>query len=184
MRSAGVPEIVWSWDCEWKECCDEDLRLACLAVPLSGCGNWISVNYAGQLGLTVDESGQPVVAVMTCSKETPVIDMYEGRKKSDPGSKENVRRGLWQSRRAFSGVEMLALTAPGASWKTSISPGPLEADRLFIVEGGTAEDKNGDIIGFNFRTSELAALSPGRVRVNLDKKTMSLKAFGAYKCPE
>lgn len=135
---------------------------------------------AGQMGLTVDAAGQPVVAVVTCSRATPEIVMFEGRKKSDPGSKENVSRGHWVARRALSGVTTLALTAPGENWKTTSSPGPLESDRLFIVNGGTLEDDNASLGGVNFRTGDLATLSPDKVQVY--GKTKSWSAFGAYKC--
>jgi hypothetical protein len=156
------------------------LTAGCLAASLSACGNWITVHDAGQIGITVDTAGQPVVAVMTCSKATPVIEMSEGRKKSDPDNKVSVSRGSWQARRAFTGVEKLALTAPSSSWKATGSPGRLESDRLFVVDGGTREDSNGSLGGVSFRTGDLAALSPDTVRVN--GKIKSLNAFGAYQC--
>ena len=65
-------------------------------VGLSACGNWTTYSTdAGQLGLTVDAAGQPVIAVMTCTKTTAAIDMFEGRKKSDPENKVSVERGDW-----------------------------------------------------------------------------------------
>jgi hypothetical protein len=156
--------------------------MACLVVPLSACGNWISVTDAGQLGITVDAAGQPVVEVMTCSKATPLIDLAEGRKKSDPASKANVERGRWTARRPFSGVAQLALTAPGSDWKTTKSPGALESDRLFIINGGTLEDDNATLVGVSFRTADLAKLTPDRVRVNLTGRTVSQRTFAAYTC--
>jgi hypothetical protein len=156
------------------------LGAACLVAALSACGNWITVHDAGQLGLTVDRAGQPVVAVVTCAKATPVIEMSEGRKKSDPDSKVNVSRGHWEARRAVAGVEKLALTAPGDAWKTKSSPGPLESDRLFLVDGGTLEDDNASLGGVSFRVGDLASLSPDKVQVN--GKIMSWSAFAADKC--
>jgi hypothetical protein len=156
--------------------------VACLVLPLSACGNWISVTDAGQLGITVDAAGQPVLEVMTCFKATPLIDMAEGRKKSDPASKVNVERGRWTSRRPFSGVTQFALAAPGADWKTTKSPGTLEPDRLFLIDGGTLEDDNANLVGVGFHTADLAKLSPGQVRVNLTGKVVSLRTFAAYKC--
>ena len=151
-----------------------------LAVCLSGCGNWISVTYAGQLGLTVDAAGRPVVAVFTCSKARPVINMAEGRKKSDPASKVNVERGTWQARRGFSGVQLLALTAPGQNWTPRSGPGRLQPGTLFIVEGGTVEVKDASLGGVDFRTKDLATLSPDEVQVN--GKIESWHAFGSYQC--
>lgn len=159
------------------------LSAACLAVSLSGCGNWIEgFTEAGQLGVTVDEAGQPVVAVMTCSAVRPVITMYEGRKPSEPESKENVKRGSWVARKAFSGVEKLPITVPGNAWKTTSSSGPLEADRLFVVEGFSVDDDLASVGGTSFRTGGLAALSPDQVRVN--GKVVSWTTFGAYQCAE
>jgi hypothetical protein len=158
------------------------LMVACLVVPLTACGNWISVTDAGQVGITVDAAGQPVLEVMTCSASTPLIDMSEGRKKSDPASKENVERGRWTARRPFSGVAQLALADPSSDWKMTKSPGALESDRLFIIGGGTVEDDNANLVGVSFHTADLAKLTPDKVRVNLTGKTVSQHTFAAYKC--
>jgi hypothetical protein len=156
------------------------LSTACLAVVLSACGNWITVTDAGQLGITVDAAGQPVVAVVTCSSARPQITLSEGRKKSDPDTKENVQRGSWEARRAFSGFAKLPVTAPGKNWKTTSSSGALEPGPLFVVDGGTVEDDNASLGGVSFRTEDLAELSPDQVQVN--GKIKSLSAFGAYQC--
>jgi hypothetical protein len=154
---------------------------ACVALGLSGCGNWISVTEAGQMGLTVDDAGRPVVAVMTCDKATPVVEMSEGRKKSDPDNAENVQRGGWQARHKYVGVERLALETPGPVWRTTTSgPGRLEPGTLFIVDGGTLEDDNASLGGVTFRVPDLARLSPDTVQVN--GKTTSWRAFGAHHC--
>lgn len=152
-----------------------------LVLGLSACGNWVmSVTDAGQVGITVDGTGRPVIVVVTCATARPVITMFEGRKSSDPESKHNVQRGSWQARRGFSGVEMLALSAPGEDWKTTSSPGPLEPGTLFVVEGGTAEDEHASLGGASFRAEDLPSLSPDDVQVN--GKSISLSAFGAYQC--
>jgi len=154
--------------------------VGCLALGLSGCGNWITVTDAGQVGLTVDGAGQPVLAVMTCDTARPVIELVEGRRKADPDNKPNVQRGSWEARRGFSHVQKLALTAPGDDWKTTRSPGPLEPGRLFVVVAGTVEDENASLAGVSFRTQDLARLSPDQVLV--DGKVESLRTFGAYEC--
>jgi hypothetical protein len=151
-----------------------------LALALSACGNWVTVSDAGQLGLTVDAAGRPVVAVVTCHPVRPVIGLYEGHKKTDPENKANVRRGGWQSRRPFSGVAKLTLTAPDPSWTTTSSSPTLERGRLFVVDGGTLEDENASLGGVSFHLEDLAALSPDTVRVN--GKAQSWQAFGAYRC--
>jgi hypothetical protein len=156
------------------------LSAACLTVGLSGCGNWITVNNAGHMGLTVDATGRPVVAVMTCSKATPMVSMDEGRKKSDAETAENVSRGSWQARHAYAGVEKLALTAPGALWKTTSNSGPLEHGTLFVVDGGTLEDDNASLGGVMFHVEDLGTLSPDVVEV--DGKITSWRSFAAYKC--
>jgi hypothetical protein len=158
------------------------LSAACLAVGLSGCGNWIEVHHAGLTGLTVDKAGQPVIAVMTCSKATPMIDMAEGMKKADAGKVPNVERGRWVARHAYSGVQLLAVNAPGKSWKTTRSPGVLEPGTLFIFDGGTREDDVASLGGVFFRLNDLAALSPDEVQVN--GKPMSWARFAAYDCKD
>jgi hypothetical protein len=154
---------------------------AACVLGLSACGNVIpDVTDAGQLGLTVDATGRPVIAVVTCSKTTVAIDMYEGRKATDPDTKVSVERGNWQARRAFAGVQKLAILAPGDSWKTNSGPGRLESTTHFYVEGRTTEVEYSTLGGTGFRTRDLAKLSADRVEVN--GKPMSWSAFAAYKC--
>jgi hypothetical protein len=152
----------------------------CLTVVLSACGNAIDITDAGQLGISVDEAGHPVIAVVTCTTSRPVISMFEGRKPTDPDSKPNVARGSWRARRAFSGVAKLSLTAPGQSWKTTSESGVLEPGQLFLVDGGTVEDDSASLGGVDFRPADLARLSPTQVRVN--GKVTSWRAFGRYRC--
>lgn len=161
--------------------CATALASAACLVALSSCGNVIpDVTDSGQLGLTVDAAGQPVIAVFTCSKTTVAIDMFEGRKKNDPGTKESVERGNWQARRAFVGVQKLAVMAPGDSWETNRGPGRLESTIHFYLEGRTTEVDYSSLGGTGFRTRDLARLSPDLVEVN--GKPMSWSAFAAYKC--
>jgi hypothetical protein len=87
--------------------------LGLLLTSLSACGNWISVTDAGRVGITVDPAGQPVIAVMTCARSTPVIGMAEGRNESDPDTEPNVERGRWRAQRAFTGVETFPVAGPG-----------------------------------------------------------------------
>jgi hypothetical protein len=153
---------------------------ATLAIGLSACGNWVTVTDAGQLGISVDPAGQPVVAVMTCSNARPVIGLFESRKKTDPDSKPNTRRGNWEARRPFAGVRKLAILAPGPTWKAASSLRSLERGKLFVLDGGTVEDSNASLGGASFRVDDLSALSPGDVLVN--GKTQSWSDFGRYKC--
>jgi hypothetical protein len=154
---------------------------AACVVGLSACGNVIpDVTDSGQMGLTVDATGQPVIAVFTCTKTTVAIDMYEGRKAADPETKESVQRGNWQARRAFAGVQKLAILAPGDSWKTISGPGRLESTTHFYLEGGTTEVEYSSLGGTDFRTRDLAKLSPDRVEVN--GRPMSWSTFAHYKC--
>jgi hypothetical protein len=164
-------------------------RRACLAavvsaaciLGLSACGNAVpDVTDAGQIGLTVDAVGQPVVAVVTCAKTTAAIDMFEGRKKSDPDDKVSVERGSWVARRAFAGVQKLTIAAPEAGWKAKNSPGTLEPGTLFVLEGRTTEVEYSSLGGASFHTRDLAKLSPDQVEVR--GKPMSWSAFAAYKC--
>ena len=154
---------------------------AACVVGLSACGNVLpDVTDSGQMGLTVDATGEPVIAVFTCSKATVAVDMFEGRKQNDPATKESVGRGSWQARRAFAGVQKLAIMAPGASWKTNSGPGQLESTTHFYLEGRTTEVEYSTLGGTGFRTRDLPKLSPDRVEVN--GKPMSWSAFAAYKC--
>jgi hypothetical protein len=146
----------------------------------TACGNAITVHHAGQLGITVDQAHRPVVAVMSCNRATPVINMAEGRRASDPDTKPNTERGAWKARTGFAGVQQFPLAAPGDGWATELDPGTLEPDRLFIVYGGTAEDENASLVQVSFRLQDLATLSPGQIRT--DGKVEPLATFGAYRC--
>ena len=154
--------------------------LGLLVAGTSACGNWISVTDAGRVGITVDPAGHPVIAVMTCGESTPVIGMAEGRKEADPDTEPNVERGRWRAQSAFAGVKTFPIAGPGENWVTVRSPGALETDRLFVVDGGTVEDEHASLGGVSFRIADLARLSPGQVKV--DAKIQSLSTFGAYQC--
>jgi hypothetical protein len=173
-RPAGSRKLLWSRTAAV-------MGLTLLTGGLTGgCGNLITVVDAGQLGITVDAAGGPVIAVMSCARATPVISMAEGRRPSDPDDQENVERGSWRARTSFAGVRQLPISAPGENWTTIGEPGTLESDRLFIVNGGTVEDDDASLTPVDFRTSDLARLAPGRVLVA--GKVESLEAFGAYRC--
>jgi hypothetical protein len=159
------------------------VALSLVLVGVSGCGNLISYpDKVGQVGITVDQAGHPVIAVMTCSKATPVIGMFEGRKPSDPDTKENVKRGSWRARTAFAGVRSLTPTAPDDTWVIASAPGTLEADRVFVIDASIAEKENTTMGGVSFRLSDLDRLSPDQVQV--DTGVQSLSTFSAYQCPE
>ncbi len=158
------------------------LALSLLAVGMSACGNAITVHHAGQVGITVDQSGQPVIAVMVCAKATPFVLLAEGRKESDPDTKENVQRGSWQARSGFSGVRMISLVDPSEDWVIRREPGKLQSERLFVVDGGTQEDDDAALIPVSFRLSDLSGLSQDQVRVG--EKVEPLTTFGSYRCPQ
>src|SRR5690242_15191114 len=149
--------------------------LSLLVGGLSACGNWISVTDAGRLGITVDAAGHPVLAVLTCRESTPVIGMAEGRKPSDPDTRPNVERGRWKARKAFSGVATFPVADARENWETVRGPGPLEAGKLFVVDGGTAEDEHASLGAVSFHDADLTHLRPGQVRV--DGKVEPLSTF-------
>lgn len=154
---------------------------ACAAgLVLTGCFNAITVTDAGRLGVTVDASGAPVLLVMLCEKSRPYVQLVEGRKGSDPESKANVERGEWSTDTTYRGVQKLTLAAPEAMWTTTKSPGALASDVLLIADGGTAEDDTASLVPVDFTPADLATLRPGQVLAG--GKTVSLDAFGSYRC--
>jgi hypothetical protein len=157
------------------------LLLGAFAVGLSACGNAITVHPAGQLGMTVDRAGQPVLAVMTCFRATPAIDLAEGRPEPDPGTQPNVQRGSWQARKGFSGVQRIAFATSGENWTSTKRPGTLEPGKLFVATGGTLEDKDANLAQVSFRAQDLARLTPDQVLVE-EGKVEPLSTFSAYTC--
>jgi hypothetical protein len=157
------------------------LVTAVCVVGLFACGNVIpDVTDAGQMGLTVDATGRPVVAVFTCSKTTVAVDMFEGRAKNDPGTKPSVRRGDWVALRPFAGVQKLSIMAPAGNWKTNSGPGRLESTTHFYLEGRTTEVEYSSLGGTGFVTRDLTRLSPDRVEV--EGRPMPWSTFAAYRC--
>jgi hypothetical protein len=77
-------------------------------------------------------------------------------------------------------VRNIALKKPEEGWLTTRDPGSLESDRLFIVGGGTVEDKYANLTPVDFRTPDLTRLSPDQVLVN--GKVEPISAFGDYRC--
>ena len=155
------------------------LALAVVA-GTSACGNAITVHHAGRLGITVDQRHRPVVAVISCDRATPVINLAEGRRASDPDTRPNTERGAWKARTGFAGVQQFPLAAPGDGWVTELDPGTLEPDRLFIVYGGTVEDEDASLAQVSFRLQDLTTLSPGQIRT--EGKVEPLATFSAYRC--
>ncbi len=150
-----------------------------LVLAASGCGNAAVVHDAGQLGITVDAAGRPVIAVMSCAKATVWVNLSEGRQESQPGDQPNVQRASWRSRSSFAGVRTLALTGDG-NWSSTGKAGSLQPDQLLVLGGGTAEDDDASLTPVSFRVSDLTGMSPDQVRI--EGKTESLAGFGTHRC--
>lgn len=154
-----------------------------LALAVSGCGNWITAHETGRVGITVDPAGSPVIAVLTCERSTPVVLMHEGRSESLADDEPNVQRGQWRAREPFTGVRTFSIADPGDQWRTDSTPGALEDDRLFIVDGGAVEDEDASLGGVTFRAEDLAAVTSDQVLVR-EGDLESLGAFGDYECSD
>ena len=160
------------------------LGLSVTVLTACGFGNSITVHQRGRIGVTVDETGRPVLAVLTCRKATPQVDLAEGRHDTDPPDRPNVQRGNWQARASFTGVQMLPLASAGPNWEqTGPRTGQLEPDRLFVAGGGTTEDDDAVLQQVTFRGRDLAGLDPGRVRVG-EGTVQSMDQFRAYRCAD
>jgi hypothetical protein len=156
---------------------------ACVAVVgLTGCFNAITVTDAGRVGVTVDAAGKPVLLVMLCDKGTANVQLAEGRKESDPATKQNVERGAWTAVREFRGVRELSLSRPGALWTPANGAGNLDPEGLLIAEGGTEEDDTASLVPVDFRPANLVRLAPGKVLTS--DGTVSRARFGRYTCQD
>lgn len=154
----------------------------CLAPLVSACGLMQGFTTVGRLGVSVDEDGEPVVAVMTCSEVRPVITMFDDGDKvaTDPESEQHIERGRWVAGAGFAGARRLSISTPDQTWDVTRSPGALEPGRLFALEGFDVEDEFASVGGASFRIEDLAALTPDLVQVN--GSVVSWSTFGAYRC--
>ncbi|WGW11932.1 hypothetical protein LWF01_17880 [Saxibacter everestensis] len=162
------------------------LAVAGLMLLTSGCGNWVTDEFGGYLGVTVDDSGAPVILVRACTPLTPYIELAEGRD-NIPESEENVERGAWEATQPQDGISELTLLRPDRNWKTVSTASNLEPDKLFLVTAGSVDD-NYFLSQAQFRPRELATLDGTSVLVPGDEdggtRTISRQQFSSEGCTD
>ncbi len=130
------------------------------AVALSSCGNLITTEIVGKVGISVDTEGNPVVVVAVCDGYLDQVEISQGRE-GLAEDETNPLVGTWDAAGQHTGVSELDLAAPGSDWQTR-TPVSLEPGVLYIV---TAHQVGADVQAsqVDFDVGDLRGLEPGYV---------------------
>jgi hypothetical protein len=152
-------------------------------VALSGCGNLVTTEIVGAVGISVDTEGDPVVVVAVCDGYLDQVAVVQGRE-GLAEDETNPVVGTWDAAGQLTGVSELDLAAPGSDWQTR-TPVSLETGEHYIV---TARQVDADVQAsqVDFFGRDLQGMEPGFVYTGaapeLDEHEAA--AFEAASCPD
>lgn len=152
------------------------LGLGVAALALTGCGNWVGdVEHVGRVGLTVDDTGGPVVLVAPCRTGTVQVSIVLGRTPDMAGDEENEKVGTWTARTASDRLSELNLADPGSDWDGDPA-GPPRKEQTWIVNGTFTEDADTEVVmvGPFVEASQLDELTPDHVLVADGEQSRSI----------
>ncbi|MDQ6526777.1 hypothetical protein RB608_24355 [Nocardioides sp. LHD-245] len=151
------------------------LALALGGVSLTACGNAVTTEIVGTVGITVDAEDHPLVLVRVCEGRIDTIEVH-GDRAGLAEDEANPILGSWHAETGRDGLVELALGAANDGWS-----GP---DDLSLADGRTyvvtADDSGEDAEAtqVSFTTAQLAALTPDQVIVG-EGSTRPRSEFGA-----
>jgi len=133
---------------------------AIVVALLAACGNQVDAEVVGQVGISVDEQGAPVVVVAVCTDFIDTVDISLGREGLGEGD-SNPEVGTWEAQEHVTDFATLNLANPGEAWKAH-APLALEPDKHYIV---LAEQAEADVEAtqVDFFGKDVAGLAPGKV---------------------
>lgn len=134
------------------------LTASLAAILLASC----SAAKVGEVGMSVDRDGNPVLVMVWCTGP-PAVIAVESEAPTEDGS------DAWHTERLFLSVDesiirsgAVVLTDPGPLWEVDVSDGDFEAEKIYTASAWP--DDNGEIIGrTEFSMEQLAELEPGEV---------------------
>ncbi|GAA5161270.1 hypothetical protein [Ornithinimicrobium tianjinense] len=136
--------------------------LGVAVVSVSGCLGLAPAPapVSGAVGVTVDETGGPVLVVEACEESAARVELSWTRE-GLADDQQNQAIGVYAATAPRAGTSRLALGDPGAEWDGE--PFDLDGDTRGVIAGGstTAGHTLRDVV---FLESDLAELTPGAVR--------------------
>jgi hypothetical protein len=146
---------------------------ALLIATLTGCGNLVTTEISGRLGVTVDDTGQPQILVLSCDAPLTSVDA-SGDRTGLASDEENETLATWSRTDAADGLSVLDPAAPGDGWTGDALTWP--TGRTVVLGAGSADGK---VAGTSVIVSpeSLEALEPGRVLIADAGDTMTRADF-------
>lgn len=144
----------------------------CAYVAVAGCGNLVSSKdlggtYLGPIGISVSESGDPLILLMVCNEPVTEVEIVYGGDGPHKKSGENGHVGTWKAESPLDlGLHELNLVKPGAEW-VAHSPESLSSPWSYIVNGYSDSPKAETDTVFA-HSDEIADLTPDTVLVESD----------------
>lgn len=135
------------------------------AVLLAGCGNSIAdVEKVGNVGVTVDDQGKPVVLVAPCREGRVRVDVSLGRTADMASTEKNQPVGNWTAAAASADPSELHLTDPGSGWEGDAVAAPAP-EAMWVVTARFADDDETVLSGPTFDGKQLKGLSADDVLI-------------------
>lgn len=141
--------------------------VAALVPALAGCGNFITTEIVGMVGVTADAEGRPVVIVAPCGAAIDRMHVVELLDRSKVNEQETNPVLLELARSAaITGPTTLNLAAPG-DWTPEGSFDP--AAQAAVVIGAASSTKDQSATPVQVTTAQYADLDASHVRVREDE---------------
>ncbi len=159
------------------------LALAVLA-GLGGCGNAITAEIVGMAAVAVDDDGNPVLLVRSCTDEVDTVEVV-GSREGLADDQPNPVLASWTTREPRAGTLALPVARPPAGWTAQDPAGEavrFAADQQYIVLG-VASGADVEVSQVDFRGADLAGLDTEHVLVR-QATTWTRARFDAQTCDE
>lgn len=110
----------------------------------------------GQIAISVDKSGNPIVVVAVCEKHIKEIDVVLGREGLED-TEPNKVVGTWTATTPITDIGTFNLRRPGRGWipKTGVK---IQPSKLYIVSARATDEDHAEAIGMAFVGSKIATM--------------------------
>jgi hypothetical protein len=153
--------------------------LVAAALSTAACGNAVSTEIVGAVGVTATDAGAPRVLLAVCTGAVGFVELYAPHRGSETTAQRPI--GSWKVvGTPRSGDLSLDLEHPGPGWKVRVDPGRLDPDVTYtVLAGSSTEDEALSQADFSVR--RLRSLPRDAVLFR-DARTASPDAFRKAAC--
>ncbi|MBA2698909.1 MAG: hypothetical protein H0U61_09070 [Nocardioidaceae bacterium] len=127
---------------------------------VAGCGNAITTDIIGAVGVSLDRAGSPQLVLAVCSGSVDEIELYGPHQGGETTSQEPI--GVWRAKESVTAGTVLDLSNPGSAWTVVRDPGTLKPGESYSAFGvSLSEDQ--EISQVDFTLDRLKRLSADQV---------------------